>query len=115
ALRAALLGHRVDHHPPSAVPVVTAAIEDARAALVEHLDAPAGERVAGLPAVTVGGEPAFATHPGEHHPARALPDAEHVEQPGQGAHRYSALPPFEAIVDVAEVVPEQVPQDGPRL
>ena len=68
ALRAALLGNRVDHvdhHAPGAVPVVRATIEDARPALVEHPDAPGGECVAGLPPVAVGGEPAFPAHPGE--------------------------------------------------
>src|SRR5271169_4217504 len=101
ALRPAILGHGIDHHAPVAVPVVTAAIEDARPALVEHPDAPGGERVAGLPPVAVGGEPAFPAHPGERHPARALPDAEYVEQLGQGAHWHWG---HGVAVDVAEVI-----------
>jgi hypothetical protein len=109
ALRAAFLGHRVDDHPPVAVPVVPAAVEDTRPALVEQPDAAGGERVAGLPPVAIGGEPALPAHSGEDHPARALPDAENVEQLGQRAHGHPA------IVDVAEMVAEQVPQDGPRL
>ena len=100
-LRPVFLRHHVDHHAPGAVPVVTAAVEDAGPALVEHPDAPASESVTGLPAVTVG-RSGIRAGPcpvsGPRQPGRAFrAQVESRDQGCDGAVAYCATPDARAV------------------